>query len=55
MCSSDLEGCLAPNKMELRKRSEAEQELWLETARRYLERPEFLSWAEHVMYIGEKE
>ena len=49
------EGCLAPNKMELRKRSEAEQELWLETARRYLERPEFLSWAEHVMYIGEKE
>ena len=49
------EGCLAPNKMALRQRSPEEREMWLDTAKRYLERPEFLSWGEHVMYIGEKE
>lgn len=49
------EGFLAPNKIQLRERSGEEQALWLDLARQYLEVPGFLSWAEHVMYIGEKE
>lgn len=49
------EGFLAPNKLELRRRSGEEQGLWRQLALDYLERPEFLSWGEHIMYIGEKE
>ena len=49
------EGFLAPNKLELMERSEEEIARWLELAKRYLEMPEFLSWGEHIMYIGEKQ
>lgn len=31
-----------------------EQALWVELAKRYLELPELLSYAEHAMYIGRK-
>ena len=49
------EGFLAPNKFQLMERDPAEVRKWVELAKRYLELPELLSWAEHIMYIGEKE
>lgn len=49
------ESFLAPNKLELRQRGREEQALWKQLALDYLERPEFLSWGEHLMYIGQKE
>ena len=49
------EGFLAPTKLELRQRSKEERGFWKQLALDYLERPEFLSWGEHLMYIGEKE
>ena len=49
------EGFLAPNKFQLMERDPAEVHKWVELAKRYLELPELLSWAEHIMYIGEKE
>lgn len=49
------ESFLAPNKYDLMKRDEAELRAWVELAKRYIELPELLSWAEHLMYIGEKE
>ena len=45
---------LAPNKKQLLEREPAELQAWVELAKRYLELPELLSWAEHIMYIGEK-
>ena len=48
------EGFLAPNKKQLLEREPAELQAWVELAKRYLELPELLSWAEHIMYIGEK-
>ncbi len=48
------EGFLAPNKYQLMERSGAEIRTWVEMAKRYIEMPEFLSWSEHLMYIGEK-
>ena len=48
------EGFLAPNKYELVKR-EAETAQWLELVKKYLERPDLLSWSEHIMYIGVKQ
>ncbi|MGN0984864.1 MAG: class I SAM-dependent methyltransferase [Candidatus Enterenecus sp.] len=48
------EGFLAPNKVEILKRSREEIDQWIELAKRYLELPEFLSWGEHIMYIGQK-
>ena len=48
------EGFLAPNKYQLLERDAAEVRAWVELAKRYLELPELLSWAEHIMYIGEK-
>ena len=48
------EGFLAPNKYQLLERDASEVHAWVELAKRYLELPELLSWAEHIMYIGEK-
>lgn len=48
------EGFLAPNKFQLLERDPEELAKWVELAKRYLELPEFLSWGEHIMYIGEK-
>ncbi len=48
------ESFLAPNKHELVKRDAEELENWLMLAKRFIELPEFLSWSEHAMYIGEK-
>lgn len=48
------EGFLAPNKLQLRERSPEELAQWVELAKQHIEVPELLSWAEHIMYIGEK-
>ena len=48
------EGILAPNKLDLTQRTEEEISQWMELAKRYLEMPEFLTWGEHIMYIGQK-
>lgn len=48
------EGFLAPNKKQLVERDPEEVRQWVELAKRYIELPELLSWAEHIMYIGEK-
>ena len=48
------EGILAPNRLELARRTESEQACWLEVAKRLLEAPELLSFSEHAMYIGRK-
>lgn len=48
------ESFLSPNKAEILKRSPEEIQAWMELAKRYLEQPSFLSWAEHILYIGEK-
>lgn len=48
------EGFLAPNKVEILKRSQEEIDQWIGLAKRYLELPECLSWGEHIMYIGQK-
>ena len=49
------EGFLAPNKKQLMERDPEEVRQWVELAKRYIEVPELLSWAEHIMYIGEKQ
>lgn len=48
------EGFLAPNKYQLLQRSPEELATWVELAKRCIDRPEFLTWAEHILYIGEK-
>lgn len=49
------ESFLAPNKHQLLERSAEELALWVELGKRYIDLPEILPWAEHIMYIGEKE
>lgn len=48
------ESFLGPNKVDIFQRSEEEIAQWIELGKRYLEMPEFLSWGEHIMYIGQK-
>lgn len=48
------EGILALNEKQLLAFPEKERELWVETAKRFLELPEFLAFSEHAMYIGRK-
>lgn len=48
------ESFLAPNKVDILQRSEEEIAQWMELGKRYIEMPEFLSWGEHIMYIGQK-
>ena len=48
------ESFLAPNKVDILQRPEEEIAQWIELGKRYIEMPEFLSWGEHIMYIGQK-
>jgi len=48
------EGILAPNERDLLQRDQAEIDCWIALAKRFLERPELLSYSEHAMYIGRK-
>lgn len=48
------EGILAPNEREILSRSQAEQDCWLQTAKRFLEQEDLLGFSEHAMYIGQK-
>ena len=48
------EGILAPNETQVLSYPKEEQELWIETAKKFLELPEFLAFSEHAMYIGRK-
>lgn len=48
------EGILAPCKRQIAEFPPEERALWVETAKRFLELPEYLSYAEHAMYIGRK-
>jgi len=49
------EGILAPNEKQILSYPEEERFLWIETAKKFLEIPELLSYSEHAMYIGRKE
>lgn len=48
------EGILAPNCRDILSRSPEEIGHWVELAKKYLETPELLAYAEHAMYIGRK-
>ena len=48
------EGILAPNYRDILSRSPEEIAQWVELAKKYLEVPELLAFAEHAMYIGRK-
>ena len=49
------EGILAPNEKQILSYPKEEVDLWVETAKRFLELPELLSYSEHAMYIGSKD
>ena len=48
------EGILAPNEKQILSYPEEEREMWIETAKLFLEIPELLAYSEHAMYIGRK-
>ena len=48
------EGILALNENQLKGFPKDEYDLWIETAKRFLDLPEFLAFSEHAMYIGRK-
>lgn len=48
------EGILALNEKQLLQFPKEEYDLWIETAKRFLEIPKFLAFSEHAMYIGRK-
>jgi ubiquinone/menaquinone biosynthesis C-methylase UbiE len=48
------EGILAPNEKQILSYPEEERAMWIETAKKFLEIPELLSYSEHAMYIGRK-
>ena len=48
------EGILSPLEQRIKTYPQEEIDLWVETAKKLLELPEFLSWAQHAMYIGRK-
>jgi S-adenosylmethionine-dependent methyltransferase len=48
------EGILALNEHQVKTFPKEEYDLWIETAKKFLELPEFLAYSEHAMYIGEK-
>lgn len=48
------EGILALNEPQLLAYPKEEYDLWIETAKKLLDIPEYLSFAEHAMYIGRK-
>lgn len=48
------EGILAPNEKQVLSFPQEEIDLWIKTAKLLLEKPEYLSYSEHAMYIGRK-
>ena len=48
------EGILSPNENQILGFPQAEIDLWVETAKKFLEIPELLTYSEHAMYIGRK-
>lgn len=48
------EGILALNENQVKDFPREEYDLWIETAKRLLDLPEFLPFSEHAMYIGRK-
>lgn len=48
------EGILTLNEKQVLSYPEEERALWIETAKRLLNLPEFLAFSEHAMYIGRK-
>ncbi len=48
------EGILTLNENQLKTFPKDEYDLWVETAKKFLELPEFLAFSEHAMYIGRK-
>ncbi len=48
------EGILALKENELKTFPKEEYDLWIETAKKFLDLPEFLALSEHAMYIGRK-
>jgi len=48
------EGILALNENQLKEFPPEEYDLWIETAKRFLDLPEFMAFSEHAMYIGRK-
>ncbi|NLB77655.1 MAG: class I SAM-dependent methyltransferase [Clostridiaceae bacterium] len=49
------EGILALNENQIKLFPKEEYELWIETAKRFLDIPEFLAFSEHAMYVGKKQ
>lgn len=48
------EGILAPCENLIAGYPEEERNVWIELAKRFLGKPEYLSWSEHAMYVGRK-
>ena len=48
------EGILALNENQVKGFPKEEYDLWIETAKCFLDIPEFLAFSEHAMYIGRK-
>ena len=48
------EGILALKENQVKGFPKEEYDLWIETAKRFLDIPEFLAFSEHAMYIGRK-
>lgn len=48
------EGILALNEQQVMQFPEEEYHLWIETAKQFLDIPEFLAFSEHAMYVGKK-
>ena len=48
------EGILALNENQVKTFPNEEYSLWIETAKKFLDIPEFLAFSEHAMYIGRK-
>ncbi len=48
------EGILSLNENQIKLFPQDEYELWIETAKKFLDIPEFLAFSEHAMYVGRK-
>ena len=48
------EGILSPCENLIKEYPEDERNMWIEIAKSFLGKPEYLSWSEHAMYIGKK-
>ncbi|QSX06747.1 class I SAM-dependent methyltransferase [Sedimentibacter sp. zth1] len=48
------EGIMSPNENQVLTYPKEEFDLWIETAKKFLELPELLAYSEHAMFIGKK-